>query len=83
MQHLRKTNTWLSGFSRLTRSPTFATTVLRKPMKVNTNYTAKMLEIHEYHLCHPEDSFENIADTFGMPKTTTFNDRPSGEPAPG
>lgn len=83
MQQLRKTTTWLSGFSRLTRLPTFATTVLRKPTKVHTSYTAKMFEIREYHLCHPEASFENIADTFGMPKTTIFNDKPSVEPAQG
>ena len=83
MQQVRKTTTWLSGFSRLTRLPTFATTVLRKPMKVHTNYTAKMFEIREYHLCHPKASFENIADTFGMPKTTIFNDKPSVEPARG
>ena len=58
MQQLIKTTTLLSGFSRLMRFPTFATTVWRKPTKVHTSYTAeKRFEIHKYHLCHPEASF--------------------------
>ena len=59
----------------------------RAPKKFQASYTAeRRFEIREYHLSYPEASYKDIADAFGMPKTTIFDiikRQPSGEPARG
>ena len=58
-----------------------------RPTKFRGSYTAqRKQEIREYNLCFPEASYKDIANAFGIPKTTIFDiikRNPLGEPTRG
>ncbi len=60
-----------------------------RPTKFQASFTAeRRFEIREYALCNPDYSYQQIADSFGMPKTTVYDTikrqrQPTGQPKKG